>query len=176
MWTAVTRLSRTSRRRARRRGRGAPPPGSRVIRLVYGGSCRRSAVQEGVLDAIDAASALHALDPATWTWSRVDARPSMRPPAAVEAETRRSGRAEPAGVALGVLLPQRYFVLVGGVSSTVGVGGGVLGYSAGQWTNFRTPGRVPHRRRRLDDALLAGLCGVRRPLVVSSAGRRSHGR
>ena len=126
-------------------------------------------IQEGVLDAIDAASALHALDLETWTWSRVDARPPMRPPAAVggrdasEEWARRASR----GVALaGCCSLNGEAVLVGGVSSTVGVGGGVLGYSAGQWTNFRDAGSRPprHRRRRLDDALLAGLCGLRRPL------------
>ena len=84
---AVTRLSRVLPDVS-----GAPPRPRRAhaawlsghTMLVYGGFMQTlQEIQEGVLDAIDAASALHALDLETWTWSRVDARPPMRPPAAV---------------------------------------------------------------------------------------------
>ncbi len=131
---------------------GAPPRPRRAhaawlaghTMLVYGGFMQTlQEIQEGVLDAIDAASALHALDLATWTWSRVDARPPMRPPTAVggrdasEEWARRASR----GVALaGCCSLDGAPVLVGGVSSTVGVGGGVGSYSAGQWTMFRDAG------------------------------------
>ena len=144
---AVTRLSRVLPDVS-----GAPPRPRRAhaawlsghTMLVYGGFMQTlQEIQEGVLDAIDAASALHALDLATWTWSRVDARPPMRPPAAEggrdasEEWARRASR----GVALaGCCSLKGLPVLIGGVSSTVGVGGGVLGYSAGQWTNFRDGG------------------------------------
>jgi len=112
--------------------------------LVYGGFMQTlQEIQEGVLDAIDAASALHALDLATWTWSRVDARPPMRPPAAEggrdasEEWARRATR----GVALaGCCSVNGAPVIVGGVSSTVGVGGGVglLHLTGqGQWTMIR---------------------------------------
>ena len=144
---AVTRLSRVLPDVS-----GAPPRPRRAhaawlsghTMLVYGGFMQTlQEIQEGVLDAIDAASALHALDLATWTWSRVDARPPMRPPAAVggrdasEEWARRASR----GVALaGCCSLNGESVLVGGVSSTVGVGGGVGSYSAGQWTMFRDAG------------------------------------
>ena len=148
---AVTRLSRVLPDVS-----GAPPRPRRAhaawlsghTMLVYGGFMQTlQEIQEGVLDAIDAASALHALDLETWTWSRVDARPPMRPPAAAggrdasEEWARRASR----GVALaGCCSLRGISVLVGGVSSTVGVGGGVLGYSAGQWTNFRDAGSRRH--------------------------------
>ncbi len=118
--------------------------------LVYGGFMQTlQEIQEGVLDAIDAASALHALDLETWTWSRVDARPPVVNRAhgigaygdASEEWARRASR----GVALaGCCSLKGAPVIVGGVSSTVGVGGGVLGYSAGQWTNFRDAGSRRH--------------------------------
>ena len=148
---AVTRLSRVLPDVS-----GAPPRPRRAhaawlsghTMLVYGGFMQTlQEIQEGVLDAIDAASALHALDLATWTWSRVDAQPPMRSPAALGGRdasqewARRASR----GVALaGCCSLRGISVLVGGVSSTVGVGGGVLGYSAGQWTNFRDAGSRRH--------------------------------
>ena len=72
-----------------------------------------------------------------------------------------------------VAAPSTAHPLIGGVSSTVGVGGGVLGYSAGQWTNFRDAGSRNHRGRRPDAALLAGLFILWRPLRGLLAGRRS---
>ncbi len=147
---AVTRLSRVSPDVS-----GAPPRPRRAhaawlsgrTMIVYGGFMQTlQEIQEGVLDAIDAASALHALNLETWTWSRVDARPPMRPPAAAggrdasEEWARRASR----GVALaGCCSLKGAPMIVGGVSSTVGVGGGVglLHLTGqGQWTMIRAAG------------------------------------
>ena len=112
---AVTRLSRVLPDVS-----GAPPRPRRAhaawlsghTMLVYGGFMQTvQEIGEGVLDAIDAASALHALDLKTWTWSRVDARPPMRPPR--RRRPRRVGGVGAPSLARrrprGVLLPQRYF-------------------------------------------------------------------
>ena len=170
---AVTRLSRVSPDVS-----GAPPRPRRAhaawlsghTMLVYGGFMQTlQEIQEGVLDAIDAASALHALNLETWTWSRVDARPPMRPPAAVggrdasEEWARRASRESPSRGAA----PSKARPCSSAASAPRSVSAAAWPASTrrGSGPCFGTPGRgATSRRRRLDAALLAGLCGVRRPL------------
>ena len=100
-------------------------------------------IQRDLLDAIDAASALYALDLETWTWSRVDVKPTFGPPLTDVPASEELARRAARGVALaGCCVVGDTTVIVGGISATIGLAGGVAGYSASEpsWVMFRDVG------------------------------------